>query len=88
MSLSSMFCRQFRQQILNSVRSKVPASYSIQQNCNYWKPVNVPKPGIKGKSYRRIVHFKENYTVEPLEVTNLAGRDPVTGNNITVGFIE
>lgn len=37
-----------------------------------------PKPGF-GKSYRRIVHFPEEYTVKPLEVTNLAGRDPVTG---------
>lgn len=37
-----------------------------------------PKPGF-GKSYRRIVHFPEEYTVKPLDVTNLAGRDPVTG---------
>lgn len=37
-----------------------------------------PKPGF-GISYRRIVHFPEDYTVKPLEVTNLAGRDPVTG---------
>lgn len=37
-----------------------------------------PKPGF-GKSYRRIVHFPEEYSVKPLEVTNLAGRDPVSG---------
>lgn len=37
-----------------------------------------PKPGL-GKSYRRIVHFPDEYTVKPLEVTNLAGRDPETG---------
>lgn len=37
-----------------------------------------PKPGF-GKSYRRIVHYPEEYTVKPLEVTNLAGRDPETG---------
>lgn len=40
--------------------------------------IDKPKPGF-GKSYRRIVHFPENYTVKPLEVTNLAGRDPETG---------
>lgn len=40
--------------------------------------VEKPKPGF-GKSYRRIVHFPEEYTVKPLEVTNLAGRDPETG---------
>lgn len=37
-----------------------------------------PKPGF-GKAYRRIVHFPEEYTVKPIEVTNLAGRDPETG---------
>lgn len=37
-----------------------------------------PKPGF-GKSYRRIVHYPEEYTVKPLDVTNLAGRDPDTG---------
>lgn len=43
-----------------------------------------PKPGF-GKSYRRIVHFPEQYTVKPLEVTNLAGRDPVSGKILQVG---
>jgi hypothetical protein len=42
-----------------------------------WKE-DVPKPG-NGRSFRRIVHYPEKYTVEPLKVTNLAGRDPVTG---------
>lgn len=46
--------------------------------------MKLPKPGVDGKSYRRIVHFKEKYTVEPLQVTNLAGRDPVTGNIVLI----
>ncbi|KAL0273407.1 UNVERIFIED_CONTAM: hypothetical protein PYX00_006075 [Menopon gallinae] len=38
------------------------------------------KPVIgHGKSFRRIVHFPEEYTVKPLNVTNLGGRDPETG---------
>lgn len=40
--------------------------------------IEKPKPGF-GKAYRRIVHFPEEYTVKPLEVTNLAGRDPESG---------
>ncbi|XP_030029310.2 39S ribosomal protein L2, mitochondrial [Manduca sexta] len=44
-----------------------------------------PKPGF-GKSYRRIVHFPEEYTVKPLNVTNLAGRDPVTGRLVAKGI--
>ncbi|XP_011505169.1 PREDICTED: 39S ribosomal protein L2, mitochondrial [Ceratosolen solmsi marchali] len=80
------FCRQFKQQILNIIRLNADISYQSQQIRNYWKPVNVPKPGVKGKSYRRIVHFKDEYTVEPLEVTNLAGRDPVTGRVVCKGI--
>ncbi|CAK1542188.1 unnamed protein product [Leptosia nina] len=44
-----------------------------------------PKPGF-GKSYRRIVHFPEEYTVKPLNVTNLAGRDPVSGRVVAKGI--
>lgn len=52
-----------------------------QPRRNYWKPfpTGLPKPGVAGTCYRRIVHFKDEYTVEPLRVTNLAGRDPITG---------
>ncbi|KAJ2949536.1 hypothetical protein O0L34_g15456 [Tuta absoluta] len=48
-------------------------------------PLVKPKPGF-GKSYRRIVHFPEEYTVKPLEVTNLAGRDPETGRVVAKGI--
>ncbi|CAG9790959.1 unnamed protein product [Diatraea saccharalis] len=44
-----------------------------------------PRPGF-GKAYRRIVHFPEEYTVKPLEVTNLAGRDPITGRVVAKGI--
>lgn len=47
--------------------------------------IEKPKPGF-GKSYRRIVHFTDEYTVKPLEVTNLAGRDPVTGRVVAKGI--
>lgn len=61
---------------------------AIHLSCyNFASKPNIekPKPGY-GKSYRRIVHFPEQYTVKPLEVTNLAGRDPVTGINIKPTF--
>ncbi|XP_053657628.1 39S ribosomal protein L2, mitochondrial [Anopheles marshallii] len=47
--------------------------------------LNKPKPG-GGKSYRRIVHYPEEYTIEPLRVTNLAGRDPATGRLVAKGI--
>ncbi|KAJ0175076.1 hypothetical protein K1T71_009217 [Dendrolimus kikuchii] len=47
--------------------------------------IQKPKPGF-GISYRRIVHFPEEYTVKPLEVTNLAGRDPVSGRVVAKGI--
>jgi len=44
-----------------------------------------PKPGF-GIAYRRVVHYPEEYTVKPLEVTNLAGRDPVSGRVVAKGI--
>lgn len=52
---------------------------------NIYKFIEKPKPG-EGKAYRRIVHFPKEYTVRPLEVTNLAGRDPVTGRVVANGI--
>ncbi|KAI4457771.1 ribosomal protein l2 [Holotrichia oblita] len=47
----------------------------------------VDKPEIGyGVSYRRKVHFPEEYTIKPLEVTNLGGRDPVTGRLVVKGI--
>ncbi|KAB0795804.1 hypothetical protein PPYR_09865 [Photinus pyralis] len=51
----------------------------------HFKYVEKPKPGF-GKSYRRIVHYPEKYTVKPLDVTNLAGRDPVSGRLVCKGI--
>lgn len=45
------------------------------------------KPEIgTGIAYRRIIHFPEDYTVKPLDTTNLAGRDPVTGRLAVKGI--
>uniref|UniRef100_A0A1B0G4N6 39S ribosomal protein L2, mitochondrial n=1 Tax=Glossina morsitans morsitans TaxID=37546 RepID=A0A1B0G4N6_GLOMM len=49
------------------------------------KEVEKPKPGL-GIQYRRIVHFKDKYTIEPLKITHLAGRDPVTGRVVAKGI--
>lgn len=52
-----------------------------------YRHVRVTKPEIgHGKSYRRIVHFPDQYTVKPLEVTNLGGRDPKTGRLAVKGI--
>lgn len=47
--------------------------------------VEVPKPG-QGQAFRRIVHFPDEYTVQPLRVTNLGGRDPKTGRKVCEGI--
>lgn len=52
---------------------------------NNTKYVELPEIG-RGKSFRRIVHFTENYTVKPLEVTNLGGRDPASGRVVVKGI--
>ena len=77
-----LFRRVITKQLINDfVSSNAPATYQIQpsRNAGMWKPKIKAKPGALGKSYRRIVHFKDEYTVEPLDNTHLAGRDPETG---------
>ncbi|KAJ8962138.1 hypothetical protein NQ318_018095 [Aromia moschata] len=47
----------------------------------------VEKPQIgNGKSFRRIVHYPTDYTVKPLNVTNLGGRDPKSGRLVVKGI--
>lgn len=50
-----------------------------------YKFIEKPNPG-DGKAFRRIIHYPAEYTVKPLEVTNLAGRDPVTGRVVANGI--
>lgn len=47
--------------------------------------VEKPQPG-NGKCYRRIIHYPDQYTVKPLDTTNLGGRDPKTGRLIAKGI--
>lgn len=55
--------------------------------CIRTKAKIVEKPQIgHGISFRRIVHFPEKYTIKPLEVTNLGGRDPKTGRKVVNGI--
>ncbi|XP_072379260.1 large ribosomal subunit protein uL2m [Diabrotica undecimpunctata] len=49
------------------------------------KIVTLPEIG-RGKCFRRIVHYPEEYTVKPLDVTNLGGRDPETGRMVVKGI--
>lgn len=57
----------------------------ILGSLRFRKYVEKPIPGF-GISYRRIVHYPEEYTVKPLDVTNLAGRDPISGRLVCKGI--
>lgn len=57
----------------------------LQQLRGKTKVVEKPKPGA-GQQFRRTVHFPEKYTVEPLKITHLAGRDPVSGRLVAKGI--
>ncbi|XP_076650407.1 mitochondrial ribosomal protein L2 [Halictus rubicundus] len=78
MSAVSLLRRVFAKQIADFSGINAPALCHVQERLKFTL-VEIPKPGVKGRSWRRIVHFKDEYTVEPLKVTNLGGRDPVTG---------
>ncbi|XP_023303174.2 39S ribosomal protein L2, mitochondrial [Lucilia cuprina] len=61
------------------------SAWSALQLRTKTKIVEKPKPG-GGRQFRRIVHFKDEYTIEPLKITHLAGRDPVTGRVVAKGI--
>ncbi|XP_066581207.1 large ribosomal subunit protein uL2m [Prorops nasuta] len=87
MSTFALLSRVLRITLVNNCTKLTAAvSCQVQPSRNRFKFVDLPKPGVKGKSYRRIVHFKDEYTVEPLNVTNLAGRDPVSGRVVAKGI--
>lgn len=87
MSTMSLINRVFGKYVAEICHKTALVSYQVQPKRNQWNLVKTPKPGIKGKSYRRIVHFKNEYTIEPLKVTNLGGRDPVTGAHFYLNFL-
>lgn len=72
---------------LLSTRNQLPI-VSLERFYKYKKhDIPTPKPG-GGKQFRRLVHYPEDYkyTVKPLNVTHLAGRDPVTGRVVAKGI--
>lgn len=57
--------------------SRTLSTSSVLNKC---KHVELPpNSGPHSGKFRRIVHYPDKYTVKPLEVTNLGGRDPVSG---------
>lgn len=76
----SSLTRSFQRLSLNSI-------VNVQTTFLRNKARYVEKPAIgMGIAYRRKIHFTEKYTVKPLEVTNLAGRDPKTGRIVVNGI--
>jgi len=76
--MSAAVLTRFSQPLSNLVGLTFSALSQVPKR-NRWKFIKLPEIG-QGKAFRRIIHFKDEYTVEPLHVTNLGGRDPVTGN--------
>ncbi|CAG9769377.1 unnamed protein product [Ceutorhynchus assimilis] len=59
----------------------------IQKTSVRFKTKHVELPEIgHGVAFRRTVHYPEEYTVKPLDVTNLGGRDPKTGRMVVKGI--
>ncbi|CAL7938057.1 unnamed protein product [Xylocopa violacea] len=86
MSTMSLISRVLTKQAVEICCKAVTVPYQVQPVRNKWTLLKLPQPGVQGKSFRRIVHFKDEYTVEPLKVTNLGGRDPVTGRLVAKGI--
>ncbi|KAK5649289.1 hypothetical protein RI129_000318 [Pyrocoelia pectoralis] len=80
MSLNCTISNLFKKLLLSP-----PKHVNILRCARNSKFVDKPTPGY-GISYRRVIHYPEKYTVKPLEVTNLAGRDPVSGRLVCKGI--
>ncbi|KAH8270552.1 hypothetical protein KR018_011483 [Drosophila ironensis] len=61
------------------------ALVALQQVRSKTKLVEKPLPG-NGQQFRRTTHFPQEYTVAPLKITHLAGRDPLTGRMVAKGI--
>lgn len=75
LSLSGKECSQlpFKQLIPSTFIHTTPASYD-------WNVIHLCKPKSLHNRLWRKVQYPEKYTIEPLPVKNLGGRDPETGN--------
>lgn len=79
----SLLTQLLQRLVLNNELTAVPRAITSVRNI--YHHVDKPQPG-GGKSFRRIVHYPEEYTVKPLAVTNLGGRDPVSGRLVAKGI--
>ncbi|GAB1865661.1 39S ribosomal protein L2, mitochondrial [Camponotus japonicus] len=84
MSTMMFACRVFGQEVSNFVSSTISVFSQVPRRCKY-QLVKKPKIGA-GKAFRRIVHFEDKYTVKPLKITNLGGRDSATGRVAVKGI--
>lgn len=78
----SSLCRIFQKLTVLEASNPTRLLVSVR---NKTKHVELPEIG-RGKAFRRIIHYPEKYTVKPLDVTNLAGRDPETGRLVVKGI--
>lgn len=74
--------RLFTQSLRISNKTVLGSATQYRQKC---KIVEKPKPGA-GKQFRRIVHYTDEYTVQPLKISHLAGRDPESGRMVAKGI--
>lgn len=62
-------------------------NFSLSEVCSKSRDVDLPKfKGGKAGKFRRIVHYPEEYTVKPLSITRLGGRDPKSGRLVVKGI--
>ena len=79
----SLLCTALRNLSLKNVEALSKSTLSqlsvvsVRHKC---KDVELPSnTGPGSGKFRRIVHYPEEYTVKPLKITNLGGRDPISG---------
>lgn len=83
-TLAKLFTNLAISRQLTQSTSVLAVSLQLSRHFNFFVK---PKLG-GGTQYRRTVHFPKDgkYTVQPLDNTHLAGRDPVSGRKVANGI--
>lgn len=93
--MTSLLCRSLVRNLVITVPQETPAVYFIQCRGKrkgppgaktYAYDLKQPELPEPSHAFRRRVHFPEEYTVKPLSVTRLGGRDPVSGRKVVKGI--
>lgn len=92
--MTSLLCRSLVRNMIITIPTETSAVYVTQcrgkrkgpPGAKQYRELDQPEMPEPSGAFRRKVHFPEEYTVKPLSVTRLGGRDPASGRKVVKGI--